>query len=226
MTAKELKKDLREIAQAAFPFITFWGFESEDIFRWKGRHFVYCDHAYFERGYEKLNFRVLVDEPHQSKLRTDLPDDRMRRFCPFPRPWVQGSKVVVIPAQPMMELYHDASAWTNEAVETLKRHTDREIVVKEKGQGDFQEVLKDAWAVVSHSSVAAVEAAYSGVPVFGPRTSPAFWVGEEDLTKIEEPATPDREHWLRTLSYSQFHLDEIKNGMAWRTVKELWLSQT
>lgn len=225
VSAKDLKRDLRELAQSAFPYMTFWGFESEDIFRWKDRKYVFCDHAYFERGYEKMNFRILFSQVHQGQLRTDLPPNRLQRFCPLPRPWRQGSKVIVIPVQPMMGKFHDETDWTEKTVETLKRHTDREVIIKFKNGEPLSHFLKDAWAVVSHSSVAAVESAYAGVPVFGPRTSPAFWVGEEDITKIEEPATPDRSNWLRTLSYSQFHLDEIRSGAATEIMRDVWLSQ-
>lgn len=227
LSAKQLKRDLREVAQAAFPLLTFWGFESEDVFRWflDKRKFVYCDHAYFDRGYDKMNFRVLLSKPHQNEIKHDLPDDRMRRFCAFPRPWKQGSKVYVIPIQPMMGKLYVQEDWTEKTVGELQRHTDREIVVKPKDGPPLADCLRDAWAVVGHSSVACVEAAYAGVPVFGPSTSPAYGVGEEDLSKIEEPATPDREHWLRTLSYSQFHLDEIRSGEAWAILRDVWLSQ-
>ena len=224
LSARELKQRLREIAQACFPLITFWGFESEDVFRWKDRRYIFCDHAYFDRGYDKMNFRVIYSAPHQLKVRHDLPDDRMRRFCPFPRDWKQGSKVVVIPPPPMLARFYGAESWTAETVEALRKHTDREIVVKEKASGPLEGVLHEAWAVVSHSSVAAVEAAYRGVPVFGPETSPAYGVGLSDLSMIEAPDFPDREDWLRTLSYSQFSLDEITNGTARALLEEFWIS--
>lgn len=61
-----------------------------------------------------------------------------------------------------------------------------------------------------------------GVPVFVTQDSPAFQVGLTDLRKIEEPIYPDREKWLRTLSYSQFTLEELSNGTTRRIVEEVY----
>lgn len=221
MTLQQLRIELALFFQSRFPLPVFFGFTSGEIFSHRGP-FVYVDHAYFDRGYDRMNFRVVLNGLHQTKVRYDLPDDRMRRFCPFPRPWGKGSKVIVIPVPPNHARFHGAEDWTDRTVETLKRHTDREIIVKHKSGPPLASVLGDAWAVVSHSSVAGVEAAYNGTPVFGPQTSPAHYVGEEELSQIESPATPEREAWLRTLSYSQFHLSEIKSGMAWEVLEALY----
>jgi len=220
MNVKELKLRLALICQNHFPIPLYWGFESPAIFEAKPP-FVYLDHAYFDRGYDKMNFRVVLNGIHQTKARYDLPGDRTKRFCPFPRPWRKGDKVIVIPAQPNPARLHGAKDWTDRTIETLKKHTDREIIVKDKPGPPLASLLGDAWAVVSHSSVAGVEAAYNGTPVFGPPCSPAYYVGEEELSEIESPATPDREAWLRTLSYSQWHLSEIVSGEAWATLEAM-----
>jgi hypothetical protein len=41
-------------------------------------------------------------------------------------------------------------------------------------------------------------------------------VGQTDLSKVEKPVYPDREPWLRALSYSQFSEQELVDGTLWR----------
>jgi hypothetical protein len=178
------------------------------------------DHAYFERGYDKGNFRILLNAVHQTDVIPHLPSDRL----PQVKPWQEkrGSKVYVIPVAPNLAAWHDAHHWTTDTVSELKKHTDREIIVKPKNGVPLKDLLHDAWAVVSHSSVAAVESAQNGVPVFGPQTSPAFFVGNQFLDKIEAPSMLLRDEWLKTLSYSQFSIDEIRSGFAWATLKDIY----
>lgn len=206
--------------QETCPLPVYFGFDYLDQLlarRKAGEPFVFMDHAYFERGYDKLNFRVLYNRIHQTEIIPNLPRDRK----PAARAWKQGEKVFVIPVAPNCATWHEAHHWTADTVAELKKHTDREIVVKPKNAAPLFTMLDKAWAVVSHSSVAAVEAAQNGVPVFGPETSPAYPVGLSDLSKIETPAMPKRDEWLKTLSYSQYSLNEIRSGKAWAILKQL-----
>ena len=206
--------------QETCPLPVYYGFDYLDQLLEKRRlkePFVFMDHAYFNRGYDKGNFRILLNQVHQTEVIPHLPEDRL----PPEKPWKQGSKVFVIPVAPNLATWHDAHHWTTDTVAQLKRHTDREIIVKPKNGPPLRDFLDRAWAVVSHSSVAGVEAAQNGVPVFGPMTSPAFYVGNQFLDKIETPSTTERVEWLKTLSYSQFSLSEIRSGKAWAILKDI-----
>jgi len=55
-----------------------------------------------------------------------------------------------------------------------------------------------------------------GCPVFVDPDSAASLVGLTDLARIEQPIFPDREPWLRALSYSQFNEAELVDGTLWR----------
>jgi hypothetical protein len=209
--------------QETCPLPVYYGFDYLDQLlekRKAGEPFVFMDHAYFERGYDKGNFRILLNAVHQTDVIPHLPSDRL----PQVKPWQEkrGSKVYVIPVAPNLAAWHDAHHWTTDTVSELKKHTDREIIVKPKNGVPLKDLLHDAWAVVSHSSVAAVESAQNGVPVFGPQTSPAFFVGNQFLDKIEAPSMLLRDEWLKTLSYSQFSIDEIRSGFAWATLKDIY----
>lgn len=219
-SARSIRLQLSLLMQETCPLPVYYGFDYLDHLLEKRRlkePFVFMDHAYFERGYDKGNFRILLNCIHQTEVIHDLPYDR----APQIHDWRQGGKVYVIPVAPNCAIWHDAGSWTSETVAELRKHTDREIVVKPKNGPPLLDFLRTAWAVVSHSSVAAVEAAQHGVPVFGPKTSPAHGVGLEDLAKIETPARPTRRDWLKTLSYSQFTLSEIKSGKAWSILRDV-----
>jgi len=186
----------------------------------KGLKFLHIDHAYFDRGYETGNMRVNVDHFHQSKL-LDVPGDRVSKFGVVTQPWKKGREVIVIaPSQKVCKVLGVSGHWAKQTGLALKKYTDRPIRVKEKGAGLIGE-LKDCHAVVSLSSVAEVEAALYGVPVFATGHSPAAPIAEKDFSKIESPIYPDREPWLRTLSYSQWHKSEMGNGTTKRHLERV-----
>lgn len=217
--ARQLRIAISYAMQQTCPLPVYFGFDYiNDLIalRDRGEPFVFMDHAYFERGYEKRNFRVLLNSIHQTGVRDDLPDDRLSRYCPFPRPWrTDGEKTVVIPIAPNHAIWHKEQDWTKKASEAFPGS-----IVKEKSGPPLRDFLPFCRALVAHSSVAAVEAAYHGVPVYGSRHSPAALVGQEDLTA--DPIYPNRDNWLKTLSYSQFSLDEIHSGFAWAVLREVW----
>jgi hypothetical protein len=195
----------------------FMGFDAQDQIRkcLEGRPFIYIDHAYFKRGYEHGNFRVIVNGFHQTGIR-DVPGDRLKKFDVKVEPWKRGRSVVVIePSQNICRFLEVSPHWARETEELVKRHTDRPVRIKRKGPGLIGE-LRDCHAVVSLSSVAEVEAAKYGIPVFATRHSPASPIAWHDFTKIETPVYPDREAWLRTLSYSQWHVSEMADGTTRR----------
>ena len=120
---------------------------------------------------------------------------------------------------------HGCHDWLETTLATLKAHTDREIVVRVKPQpGETVEPIEDAFrrsfALVTHSSNIAIEAAIAGVPVFVSETSAAAPVGRTDFSLIENPVYPDRTPWLQHLAYNQYSMAELGDGTAWRMLRE------
>lgn len=76
--------------------------------------------------------------------------------------------------------------------------------------------LDGAHALVTHGSIAAVEAVVLGCPVFVHPDSAAALVGRTDLKMIERPAMPERQSWLNALAYCQFNERELIDGTLWR----------
>lgn len=198
----------------------FFGFDSGYVDKlmqcWREeKPFVHLDHAYFQRGYNGGNFRVNVGHFHQTGL-LDVSDDRLKKLGVGVEPWKKGREVLVItPSQRICQALGVSGHWAKETAARIRKYTDRPIRIKDKGPGLLGE-LKDCHAVVSLSSVAEVEAAKYGIPVFATEHSPASPIAEKDFSKIEAPIYPEREMWLRSLSYSQWHVSELKDGTTRR----------
>jgi hypothetical protein len=179
----------------------------------EGREFYHIDHAYFDRGYEGGNFRVVKNGIHQNRLKVAPPSSRKIKD------WQDGEIVIIIPPPPKIAKVFGLKDWVDETVATVRKHTDRQIMVKQKQTFlPLEFWLEKAHCLVSFASVADVEAVMNGVPVFVSKHSPAASVGEFDFSKIEEPIKPNRQLWLDTLSYSQFHISQMSSGEAWRAL--------
>lgn len=187
-----------------------FGLDNSEISRFvrDGSDFLYWDHSYFRRGWDKENFRLTRRWVHLTEIKP-RPDDRMKKFGVTIEPWRRrGEKVVVIPPtdfQRRLGCYH----WTDKTVERLASITDRPVVVK-KEKGRLMEFLEDAWAVVTWGSVAGVEAALMGVPVFAEPTCPAYPVSAGPLEQIETPEYSERRHeWACSLAYASWNINEL-----------------
>lgn len=80
----------------------------------------------------------------------------------------------------------------------------------------LEQDLYNCWAAVAFSTTAAITAVLCGVPVLvGSAASMAWDVSEHELSRIEEPALPERLPWARRLAYCQWNLAELASGKAW-----------
>lgn len=172
------------------------------------REFWFVDHAYFNRGYETGNFRLIRNAVHQAKI------------LPLPSRWNRevvgwrsgGSDVIVIYPSKNIQRVLEQPNWKERVCDELPRYTNRKIIVKRKGDGELKPLLKNAHAVVSLASVAEVEAAAFGVPVFVSEWSPCASISAGTLAEIETPRKPDRTAWLASLSNAQWSVEEMSKG--------------
>jgi hypothetical protein len=124
-----------------------------------------------------------------------------------------------------MEIFYDQNNWLNNTINEIKKYTDRPIKIRQKPRNaktsgpmaatiPFEEDVKNAWAVVTLCSIAGVEAACLGVPVFCHTSSPCASLGNIDLSNIEFPILSNREMWLNTLAYYQYTENELISGVC------------
>jgi hypothetical protein len=159
------------------------------------------------------------------------PADRFEKFNKKFQPWNKTGKTVVVAApdeKPCKFYGIDLEQWISTTVDTIKKHTDRPVVVRRRAKhridrikkDTLESALTDAWALVTYNSVAATESVFLGIPAFTlAPVNAADPVACHDLSKIETPFYPDRDllhAWACHLAYGQFHVDELKDGSAWR----------
>ena len=139
------------------------------------------------------------------------------------------------------------NVWVEQQINEIRKHTTRPIQIrphprnpinfdfaKYKDVGlappvmdsntvddtNFKDTLKDAWAVINHSSNPAMEAVINGIPVFVSADSLCYDVGNHSLTHINNPKMPDRQEWANKLSYTEWFEDEIEVGLPWARIKQ------
>jgi hypothetical protein len=176
--------------------------------------FVFIDHAYFKRGYNFGNFRVCVNSFHHNHW-VERPDDRREKWCPTLNDWRKDGQhiVVVPPAETWSRVLQLDKSWGERVCRDLAQITRRPVIHLSK-KGGFGDALRKAWAVVVHCSVAGMEAAIAGVPVFCEKLCPASPVGlpMTELSRINDPWLPtddERKRWLNSLCYSTWNVKEF-----------------
>ena len=190
------------------------------------QHFIYIDHAYFNRGHGN-SYRICVNS-YESNTMKSCPHKRSELLNVSLEPWnKQGDKIIVCPPTEYFAEAHLVHGWLHKTLNFLKLHTDRKIVVRKKPKpGEnaipLAEQLKQAHALVTHSSNVAIEAACLGTPVFVSETSAASPIGLTDLSLIETPIYPNRTMWINNLAYCQFNLDEINSGEFLNIINEYY----
>jgi hypothetical protein len=207
------------------------------------------DYYFIETGYlgnyrcdnnqtgRKVYHRIVKNSMQHSTI-MDVPDDRWQQLVKFNpnleyKGWKRtGSKIlVVLPTNKPFQYYgHNREKWIEKVERTIKKHSDREIVWREKAsRGErtnatiYDALDDDIYALVTYNSIATVEAVQHGIPAFGLAPTAADPVCSNDLSQIENPRMPNEEvvyRWLCSIAYSQFSLDEILTGQAWEMVLE------
>jgi hypothetical protein len=206
------------------------------------RDFYYVDTGYF--GNEKT-----ITNPNGWKYwhrivknnlqHTDIisrPDDRFKKFNKKFNPWKKSGRNILIAApdeKPCKFYGVDKETWVQNTIDTIKQYTDRPIIVRERAKQRIDRIVNntlqqalddDVFALVTFNSVAAIESIFHGIPAFtlAPANA-AMPVSLQDLSQINEPYYPSSDKlyaWGCHLAYGQFHVTEMKDGSAWRILKE------
>ena len=157
------------------------------------------------------------------------PADRFERFNKKFRPWQRQGKNIVVAApdeKPCKFYGIDLDTWITNTVNTIKQHTDRPVIVRQRAKhridriknDTLESALKDAFALVTYNSVAATESIFLGIPAFTlAPVNAADPVACQDLSQIETPFYPDSDllhAWACHLAYGQFHINELRDGGA------------
>jgi len=216
-----------------------------DYVKARGLDFYFIETGYFGNyscegnpNARKMWHRIVKNSMQHDKV-LNVPSDRWDAMCKYDtrlqwKGWKKnGSKILIVaPSDKPCKYYGiNKDEWIRNTVEELKKHTDREIVIREKGsrtERTSSSVIYDAFdhdihSIVTYNSIAAAEAVAYGIPAFALAPTCAKPVCSDDLSKIETPYYPDPDfvyRWLSSLAYGQYNLTEILTGNAWRMVLE------
>jgi len=218
------------------------------------KDFYYMDTGYFgnfispgNSGGKKLFHRIVKNDLQKHWLEK-YPSDRWQEICKIdPRyQWKgwkkKGNKIlIIVPNRKSCVFYgyEDGKAedrdeskptWLMNTIETIKKHTDMEIVIREKGSRSarqhhsiFDALDQGIFATVAFNSIAALESVIYGVPSFVAVPCAASPLALTDLSKISTPFYPDEllvQQHCASLAYGQFTVEEIANGTAWKLLNK------
>lgn len=202
---------------------------------WNNNHtFYYMDSGYIGNYKSKLNpngwklwHRIVKNNLQHDKI-IDRPDDRWKCLdYPIEKHKLGSHILLVTPSEKPCKFYGiDRDTWIKNTVAELKKYTDRPIIIRNKTSRNDRvrsrtifDDLKDCHALVTFQSIAAIESILYGVPAFTLAPTAADPVCDKDLSLIENPTIQDQDKiykWAHHLAYGQFHIDEFKNGIAYR----------
>jgi len=201
---------------------------------WETAHtFYYMDSGYVgnykspqnPHGW-KLWPRIVKNDVQHTRV-IDRPDNRWRKLDYTIENQKQGRHILLVtPSDKPCKFYGiDRDQWILETIKKIKTHTDRPIKIRNK-QSRQQRInstifddLQNCHALVTYQSIAAVESVLYGVPAFTLAPTAADPVCEKDLSLIETPAALEKDKlykWACHLAYGQFHVEEFKDGSAYR----------
>lgn len=165
-------------------------------------------------GYYRLTYRglsaIMLERPGAPRIPIRM------------QPWRQDGKHIVFayPGQNYgSSIGLNMPVWTRDTALVLDAISKRPIIRRPKECGrPLAQDLRNAWALVTHSSNVAVDAVISGIPVFVAASSPAAPVGRTDFV-LDEPVMPNRDPWWASLMAQQFTMQEMADGTAVRFMR-------
>ena len=215
------------------------------------KDFYYIDTGYFgnfvslgNTSGKKLFHRIVKNDLQKHWLEKHS-SDRWQEICKIdPRYQWKGWKkkgrkiLIIVPNRKSCVFYgydvdpyvNGEKPWLIKTIETIKKHTDMEIIIREKGSRSarqhhsiFDALDEGVFATVAFNSIAALESVIYGVPAFVTVPCAASPLALTDLTKITTPYYPDEDlisKHCRSLAYGQFTSEEIVNGTAWKILNQ------
>lgn len=205
------------------------------------------DYYYIDTGYlgntekKKLWHRIVKNDVQHLHPIFDLPSDRFEKvvqgydYFKF-NSWKKDGKAILLvtPSNKPCKFYDiDRNSWVEETLATIKEHTDRPIIVRDKPirknrvktSSIFNQFHEDdIFAVVTYNSIAAVEAISYGLPSFTMAPNAADCLSSRDLTKIDNPEYPDVEkviQWQNWLGYCQYSYEDLMKNSVFELIESI-----
>lgn len=203
------------------------------------------DYWYIDTGYIGNNKLKTWARISKNSFQVTIPiqprsDDRLKKLNLDRTLYNRGNKIMVIPIDTKVAQAYDLpdpDTWLHQIIDTIKKYTDREIVVRHRPTSRetrrtvdtfIQALQQDINAVVIWTSNCGVEAAQHGIPVvsLGPGACTSISGKIEQIDHLPTVEFELNEAWMRWLSYNQFSQPEIESGLAWQILQENYASNS
>jgi len=178
----------------------------------------------------KLYHRIVKNDVQHNEI-VDRPSDRWNKLDYPIENRKQGKHILLVtPSEKPCKFYHiNKKEWLENTISQIKKYTDRPIIIRDKAPRP-QRIIKTIFddlinchALVTYQSIAAIESVLYGVPAFTLAPTAADPVCDKDLSLIETPTVQDKDKiykWACHLAYGQFHINELKDGTAYRILMD------
>lgn len=187
--------------------------------------FYYCDNSYFDATRQRY-FRVTRNALQY--VRAPYEHSTGERYCalelPPIQPWRTGNVIVACPQSEhfMRNIAKEQSNWLEAKLAVFTLALGNPIHVRawspDKGAlaSTLEHDLRDAYALVTYSSAAAITALLHGVPVFCDQSCAVHELSSP-MESIAAPHCPSqRQEVFNVLADHQWTLDEMRKGVCWK----------
>jgi hypothetical protein len=169
--------------------------------------------------------RVTFCGSHNSNMKSSVPFSRLSTLTnPKIQPWktIRGEYLLIV--EPSPEWVFERSGisigqWRDKMINTISPYWSGAVKWRQKRGGAnptrFQTFISDienSYAVVGERTMACVEAVMLGHPAYTIDITAVTPLMGNDLSILKNLEFPDRTQWLEHIAWSQFHLEEFKNG--------------
>lgn len=198
-----------------------------------GRDFYYIDTGYFGNGRKKRFHRITKNNVQYLGPIIERPKDRLAATGVQLTKFRPGRNILLAPpSQKLLNLYDiNLEDWMNQTIEEIKKHTDREIIIRlKKGRSERvstdtieMALQQDIHCLVTFSSIAAGEALLLGKPAITLGPNAAAPLCSQNLSEIESLKIPTLDEvaaWAAHIAYCQFTEAEMRDGTAWQIIND------
>lgn len=205
-----------------------------DLGYW-GRYSIRNDATHYKISYRHWHPNTAIDNHSIPSKQRAIPS-----FQPI-RPVRQESPILLagMGVKGCVLYEQGPQEWDRWAVKEIRKHTDRKIyyrpkpswrdapsiqgaVMRDIGQYNLKELLKECDTVVTHHSNCGLDAAINGVGCYA-KDGVGALLSMKDLSQIDNPVEElrNRKELIRKISYFNWSVNEMFSGECWNFMRHL-----
>lgn len=216
-----------------------WGLIGNNAEYMKNKY-IFCDMPYHGRlqgeNYDESYWRWCYNGIHDNR-QLNVPSDRFDNWNIKVEPYkTDGDYILVCPSSETMTRHEHGigvEEWIAVVERQVRKHTNKPLKIRMKPRKNgtsgpsvaeipIEKDLAGASALLTSTSLTAIDALQRGVPVFSTSVnSPAAWCNNRDISRINDPILYDREKLFYNLAYKQFSINEMRDGSMYEILSKL-----